>query len=123
MYYKTVRRLEDGTRVSQWIGSGRYKQGGEMLYCQELTYRPNGITKAPEDSDGIFCYDTLNDAKARVNGNTNILFTGIVEIHIAYPIGKQKKYWGWRFPAIKLGRCVSKVKVVNGGRIRKWNIK
>lgn len=108
MFYKDVRRLKDGQRVSQFI---------EGDWCQRLNYRPNGITRAPKGSWGIYCYDDLYKAKKLVDGNTYEEFTGVVEVHIAHPIGEGELVcWGMTFPAIRLGRTVAKFKVYRGYR-------
>jgi len=110
MYYKNVRRLPDGRRVSQFIDEQDY-------HYNMLEYKPNGITKAPGNSHGVFCYDSLHHAKNLVNGNTFNGFTGIVEVHIAYPIGKPEvTCFDNTFPAIKLGKTVGRYKVVKGYR-------
>ena len=108
MYYKAVRRMADGRRLSQFIGE-------DESFHTCLEYKPNGITKAPEGTDGIYCYSSLNEAKDLVNGNTNTSFTGIVEIHEAGVIGNPNFDGSCHtFLAIRLGKCVSKRKVVEG---------
>ena len=111
VYYKAVRRLGDGRRVSQFVHEP-----------QLLEYRPNGITRAPERSMGIFCYPSLKMALSYIRDNTSNLFTGTVEIHVAHPIGKVTRpntyAFAVLFPAIKLGRTVRRVQVVNGKLLR-----
>ena len=109
MYYKNVRRLADGRRVSQFIDPLDYT-GYEML-----EYKPNAVTKAPKGSNGVYCYNNLNIARDLVDGNTTRSFTGTVEIHIAHPIGKRYTHTSFStFPAIKLGRTVAKHEVIEG---------
>ena len=113
VYYKAVRRLEGGRRVSQFIPEGG-KDNHEML-----EYKPNSITQAPPWSKGIFCYPTLETADSFIEGNTDMDFTGIVEIHEAHPIGEMyadpmKPSWVRLFPAIRLGKTVYRAHVVNG---------
>jgi len=108
MYYKNVRVLPDGRRVSQFVDDGD-------LDCKMLEYKPCKVTKAPRNSHGVYCYSNLDIAKHYVNGNTNIKFTGVVEVRIAYPIGKGRTtVFGTAFPAIRLGRTIARYKVVSG---------
>ena len=110
MYYKNIRRLANGRRVSQFID-------GDTSFYKRLNYKPNGITKAPKNSNGIYCYDSLERAKRLVNGNTSKQFTGIVEIHEARPVGEPSSCpFGDCFPAIILGKTVGRYRVVNGCR-------
>jgi hypothetical protein len=107
-YYKAVRRLDDGSLVSQFIETGT-----ECLFrCVRLTYAPGQVTVAPPESMGIFCYSSLKQAYD-YTGNTTPNWTGTVEIYEAHPIGKLLGGNDFpRFTSIKLGkRCVGKYSV------------
>ena len=112
VYYKAVRRLEDGRRVSQFITDHKM-----------LEYKPNSITRAPGWSRGVFCYPTLETAYSFIGGNTDMDFTGIVEIHEAHPIGEMRAdpmepSWVRLFPAIRLGKTVHRARVIEGKLLR-----
>ena len=123
MFYKAVRRLPDGRRVSQFMDGndswtdGPFRQG----VSKQLDYRPNGTTHALACSEGIYCYHSVDEAIGRLSGNTSPAFTGVVEIHIAYPVGPRLDSGrGFpRFEGIRLGETVARHKVVRGIPVRR----
>jgi len=117
MYYKNVRKLPDGSRVSQFITGVIGAPNDHDAY--ELEYKTGHITEAPEGSNGIYCYEALVEAIDFINGNTTPTFSGVVEVHEIHEVPGAKcierfDSYGPRFTAIRLGKIVARRKVKLG---------
>jgi len=121
MYYKIVRVLNDGKRISSFI-SGGIQTKNEDKYVdvnkRPLEYTPGEITKDFEDGLGIFLYENL-PLRDTVDGNVYRYiknFNGVVEIYEAMiPVDTEYKInWYGRCPtAVKLTKLVDKFNVNN----------
>ncbi len=113
MLYKVVRLKKNGRRYSQYIDTANKHPFFPFTNMTLLSYRLGEVTKAPDNSLGVFTYPSLKEAKELLSGNTFRCGGHIaIEIYECEGIGEQKsfnEYWDFpRFPAIRLLKLVEK---------------